>query len=98
GPSTTAEAFMTTHSKDGRERARGLHSIAWLIAIASIGLTVVGVFWLRLWILGLVVGVIALIVGLVVLRRERGRPFTAPLVVCGALAVALAVAVAVTTV
>lgn len=85
---------MNIQSRDGRERAQGLRTIAWTLAIVSLGLTVVGVFWLRLWILGVVVGAAALVIGIVAVRRDGGRPFTAPVVICGALAVAVAVAVA----
>lgn len=86
---------MNLHSPSGPERARGLWSLAWTLAVVSLGLTIVGAFWLRLWILGLVIGAVALVVGLVAARREGDRSlFTAPAVAAGALAVLVAVAVA----
>ncbi|MGO1802357.1 MAG: hypothetical protein ACTHZW_07035 [Microbacteriaceae bacterium] len=76
-----------------------LRPIGWSLAIASLTFSAVGVFWLRLWILGLVVGVAALVVSVVAVRRRGNRPsFADPLVVVSALALAVPIVIAVITI
>lgn len=62
---------------DAHRRAGGLARTAVVLAVVALALSIVGVFWLRLWTLGLVLGAVSLVVGIVAARREGRRPLLA---------------------
>lgn len=51
------------------QRGGGTARAAWILAALSLGLTLIGLFWMRLWLLGIVVGVAAVIVAIVAVSR-----------------------------
>ncbi|MFG6502478.1 hypothetical protein [Microbacterium sp. P05] len=74
----------------------GLARAAWVLAGAAILLSILGVFWLRLWIPGLLLGVVALVLAIVAARRAGRTPlFATPVVLVAALAFVLPAVIAV---
>jgi len=79
-----------------RVRHSNLRRIAWSLAVVSLMLSIIGVLWLRLWIPGLVIGGAALMVSFLAVRQQGERPSLAqPVVVVGALALAVPIVIAV---
>lgn len=51
-----------------------LSIVIWMMIAVSLGASVIGLFWLRLWIAGLIIGIGALALSLYVALRVRRRP------------------------
>lgn len=79
-------------------RGEGLARTAGVIGVVSLALTLVGVFWLRLWALGLVLGAVSLVVAIVAARRAGRTPLlTQGSVVLGTAALAVPAVIAAAT-
>jgi hypothetical protein len=70
----------------------------WILGGLSLLLSIVGLFWLRLWIPGMVLGVVAFVLSLVAARRAGRRPVFADAgVMFASLALALPLVIALVT-
>ncbi len=85
--------------QQGRKPSRTPSSIAWILLGASLVLSIVGVFWLRLWVPGLVLGIAAFAMGIIAARRAGKSPlYTDARVLLSVIAMVMPAVIALTTI
>ncbi|WP_449283330.1 hypothetical protein [Leucobacter sp.] len=76
--------------------ASALSIVAWVMIAVSLVATLTGLFWARLWLVGLVIAVVAFVLSIVVARRgRRGSVFADARVLVSLVALVLPIAIAI---